>query len=131
MGDVLRVLNERKIGLAEFPVKPAALAELIALTKQGTINRNTAAETVFPKMIETGKSPAQIVKEDGLAQVADAGALETIVDQVLAANEKIAADYRGGKKAAFGRLMGETMKASGGKANPQIVKDLLTKKLEG
>jgi len=131
MGDLLRALNERKIGLAEFPVKPAALAELIALTKQGTINRNTAAETVFPKMIETGKSPAQIVKEDGLAQVADTGALEAIVDQVLAANAKIAADYRGGKKAAFGRLMGETMKASGGKANPQIVKDLLTKKLGG
>jgi len=128
MQDVMRVLNERKIGIAEFPLSTAALAELIALIKQGTINRNTGAE-VFNKMIADGRSAAEIVKAENLGQTSDAGALEAVVDQVLAANAKIADDYRSGKKAAFGRLMGESMKASAGKANPQVVKDILTRKL--
>jgi aspartyl-tRNA(Asn)/glutamyl-tRNA(Gln) amidotransferase subunit B len=128
MQDVMRELNERKIAIADLPVKAEGLAELITLVKQGTINRNTAAE-VFNKMLAGSKSAGQIVQEENLAQTSDTGALEAIVDQVLAANAKIAEDYRSGKKAAFGRLMGETMKVSGGKANPQVVKDLLTRKL--
>jgi aspartyl-tRNA(Asn)/glutamyl-tRNA(Gln) amidotransferase subunit B len=130
MQDVSRVLNERKIAIAELPMKAEGLAELIMLVKQGTINRNTGAE-VFNKMIATGKSAAGIVQEENLAQTSDTGAIEAIVDQVLAANAKIVEDYRGGKKAAMGRLMGETMKASAGKANPQVVKDILTRKLGG
>jgi aspartyl-tRNA(Asn)/glutamyl-tRNA(Gln) amidotransferase subunit B len=130
MQDVMRVLNERKIGIADLPMTAAALAELIGLIKQGTINRNTGAE-VFNKMIESGRSAAEIVKAENLGQTSDTGAIEAIIDQVLAANAKIADDYRSGKKAAFGRLMGESMKASGGKANPQIVKDILTRKLGG
>jgi aspartyl-tRNA(Asn)/glutamyl-tRNA(Gln) amidotransferase subunit B len=131
--DVRRELNERGISLTELRSLHYAeeeLARLIVLVETGVINRNVGTE-VFRKMLETGKSAAQIVQDENLAQVADTGALEKIVDQVLAANEKTAADYRGGRKAAFGRLMGEAMKASGGKANPQVVKDLLTKKLGG
>ena len=130
MQDVMRVMNERKVAIADLPLKPEGLAALINLLKQGTINRNTAAE-VFGKMIETGRSAGDIVKAENLAQTSDTGALETIVDTVLAANAKIVEDYRGGKKAAFGRLMGESMKASGGKANPQVVKEILTRKLGG
>jgi aspartyl-tRNA(Asn)/glutamyl-tRNA(Gln) amidotransferase subunit B len=130
MQNVMRVLNERKIGIADLPLKAEGLAELITLVKQGTINRNTGAE-VFNKMLATGKSAGEIVKEEGLAQTSDSSAIEEIVNQVLAANARIAEDYKGGKKAAFGRLMGESMKASGGKANPQVVKAILTRKLGG
>ena len=128
----MRVLNERKIGIAELPADgrgPGGTDR--ASSKQGTINRNTGRRGLHEDDRAGGKSAAEIVKEENLAQTSDAGALEAIVDQVLAANAKIVEDYRGGKKAAFGRLMGESMKASGGKANPQVVKDLLTKKLEG
>jgi aspartyl-tRNA(Asn)/glutamyl-tRNA(Gln) amidotransferase subunit B len=130
MQDVMRVLNERKIGIGELPLGPEGLAELIALVKQGTINRNTGTE-VFNKMLATGKSAAEIVKDEGLAQVGDSGAIEAFVDKALAANARTVEDYKGGKKAAFGRLMGEAMKASGGKANPQLVKEILLKKLGG
>jgi aspartyl-tRNA(Asn)/glutamyl-tRNA(Gln) amidotransferase subunit B len=130
MQDVMRVLNERKIGIADLPLKAEGLAELIMLVKQGTVNRNTGAE-VFNKMLATGKAAGEIVKEEGLAQTSDSSAIEEIVNQVLAANARIAEDYKGGKKAAFGRLMGESMKASGGKANPQVVKAILTRKLGG
>jgi aspartyl-tRNA(Asn)/glutamyl-tRNA(Gln) amidotransferase subunit B len=130
MQDVMRVLNERKIGIADLPLKAEGLAELITLVKQGTINRNTGAE-VFNKMLATGKAAGEIVKEEGLAQTSDSSAIEEIVNQVLAANARIAEDYKGGKKAAFGRLMGESMKASGGKANPQVVKAILARKLGG
>jgi aspartyl-tRNA(Asn)/glutamyl-tRNA(Gln) amidotransferase subunit B len=128
--DVVRVLNERKIGIAELPITPEGLAELLGLVKQGTINRNTATD-VFNKMLATGKPAGEIVKAEGLAQVADTGAVEAFVDQALAANARTVEDYKGGKKAAFGRLMGEAMKASGGKANPQLVKEILLKKLGG
>jgi aspartyl-tRNA(Asn)/glutamyl-tRNA(Gln) amidotransferase subunit B len=130
MQDVMRVLNERKIGIADLPLKAEGLAELIMLVKQGTVNRNTGAE-VFNKMLATGKAAGEIVKEEGLAQTSDETTIEAIVDEVLAANARIAEDYKGGKKAAFGRLMGESMKASGGKANPQVVKAILTRKLGG
>jgi aspartyl-tRNA(Asn)/glutamyl-tRNA(Gln) amidotransferase subunit B len=130
MQDVMRVMNERKIAITELPLRPPSLAELITLVKHGAINRNTGAE-VFNKMLATGKSAGQIVQEEGLVQTSDESEIEAIVDKVLAANARIAEDYRGGKKAAFGRLMGESMKASGGKANPQVVKAILTRKLGG
>jgi aspartyl-tRNA(Asn)/glutamyl-tRNA(Gln) amidotransferase subunit B len=130
MQDVMRVLNERKIGIAELPMTAEGLAELLGLVKQGAINRNTGAE-VFNKMLATGKSAGEIVRSENLAQTSDSGAIEAFVDSCLAANSKTVEDYRGGKKAAFGRLMGEAMKASGGKANPALVKEILLKKLGG
>jgi aspartyl-tRNA(Asn)/glutamyl-tRNA(Gln) amidotransferase subunit B len=130
MQDVSRVLNERKVGLAGLPLTPEALAELIRLVRAGTINRNTGTE-VFNKMLETGRSALKIVEAEGLAQTSDAGELETIVEKVIADNSGPAEDYRGGKEKALGRLIGEAMKASGGKANPKIVRDLLVRKLRG
>ena len=129
--DVRRALNEKTIDAPSLHAEFAKqLADLVVLVETGVINRNTGAE-VFNKMIASGKSAAEIVKEENLAQTSDSGAIEAFVDQALAANAKAVEDYRGGKKASFGRLMGEAMKASGGKANPQVVKDILTRKLGG
>ena len=130
MGDVMRVLNERAIRIGDLPMTAVGLAELISLVKQGTINRNTGAE-VFNKMLAGGKTADEIVRAENLAQTSDEGAIEAIIDQVLAANAQTVADYRGGKKAAAGRLIGEAMKASAGKANPQVVRAILTRKLDG
>jgi aspartyl-tRNA(Asn)/glutamyl-tRNA(Gln) amidotransferase subunit B len=129
---VRRTLNEQKVDMGVFRSKmpPDRLAELIHLVEEGRINRNTGVE-VFDEMFKTNKPASKIVEEKGLVQVADSGAIEAFVDQALAANAKAVEDYRGGKKASFGRLMGEAMKASGGKANPQVVKEILLKKLGG
>jgi len=129
---VRRTLNELKISTKEFRNRlPASkLSDLVIISEEGVVNRNTAVE-IFDKMVTTGKSAADIVSEENLSQVGDSGAIEAFVDQALAANAKAVEDYRGGKKASFGRLMGEAMKASGGKANPALVKDILQKKLGG
>jgi aspartyl-tRNA(Asn)/glutamyl-tRNA(Gln) amidotransferase subunit B len=116
--------------MAGLPITPEALAELIRLVRAGTINRNTGTE-VFNKMLETGRSALKIVEAEGLAQTSDAGELETIVDKVIADNPGPAKDFRSGKEKALGRLIGEAMKASGGKANPKIVRDILVRKLRG
>jgi len=130
MQDVSRVLNERKVGMAGLPLTPEALAELIRLVRAGTINRNTGTE-VFNKMLASGKSAVKIVEAEGLAQTSDAGELETIVEKVIADNPGPAEDYRGGKEKALGRLIGEAMKASSGKANPKVVRDIFVRKLRG
>jgi aspartyl-tRNA(Asn)/glutamyl-tRNA(Gln) amidotransferase subunit B len=129
---VRRTLNEQKVDMGVFRSKmpPDRLAELIQLVEEGKINRNTGVE-VFNEMYTANKPASKIVEEKGLVQVADSGAIEAFVDQALAANAKAVEDYRGGKKASFGRLMGEAMKASGGKANPALVKEILLKKLGG
>jgi len=130
MQDVSRVLNERKVGVAGLSITPEALAELIGLVRAGTINRNTGTE-VFNRMLETGRSALGIVEAEGLAQTSDAGELETIVEKVIADNPGPAEDYRDGKEKALGRLIGEAMKASGGKANPKVVREILVRKLRG
>jgi aspartyl-tRNA(Asn)/glutamyl-tRNA(Gln) amidotransferase subunit B len=129
---VRRTLNEQKDDMGVFRSKmpPDRLAELIQLVEEGKVNRNTGVE-VFNEMYTANKAAAKIVEEKGLVQVADSGAIEAFVDQALAANAKAVEDYRGGKKASFGRLMGEAMKASGGKANPAVVKEILLRKLGG
>lgn len=126
--DVLRVLNERKVPVGELGVSAEGLAELIGLVKAGTINRNTAAE-VFEKMHAGGRDAKAIVEHEGLAQVSDTSELQTLVAKAIDENPRAADDFRGGKQAAIGRLIGAVMKASGGKANPQVVRDLLTKTL--
>lgn len=128
--DVQRAINERGIRPNDFRFTAEQLAELMVLVEKGTINRNTGTE-VFNRMLETGKSAATIVEEESLAQTSDAGELERIVEQVIAANPGPADDFRGGKDKALGRLIGEAMKASGGKANPKVVRELLVRKLRG
>ena len=128
MGELLRALGEKGQGIAEAKITPAALAGLIALVDAKTINM-PAAKEVFQVLFEQGGDPAEIVKAKGLAQVSDTGAIDGFAEQVLAANEKVAAEFRGGKDAALMFLVGQVMKLSRGKANPQLAAEALRRKL--
>jgi aspartyl-tRNA(Asn)/glutamyl-tRNA(Gln) amidotransferase subunit B len=130
MGPLLGLLNTTGKTISQSPVKAIELASLLKLMDQGVIS-GTAAKTVFEKMAATGKPPQQIIEEDGLAQVSDASAIEDIVNQVLAKNPKEVAAYREGKTKLMGFFVGQVMKESRGKANPQIVNQLVKQKLDG
>lgn len=129
MGDFSRLLNARQIEVTESKVSPAQLAELLKLIDKGTIS-GKIAKTVLEEMVDTGKNPAQIVEEKGLVQISDSAELEKIIDEVLANNPKSVEDYRAGKTKAMGFLVGQTMKATKGKANPEMVNKLLREKLQ-
>lgn len=129
MGDLSGLLNSARLEIQEAKVKPEHLSELINLIKDGTIS-GKIAKSVLPEVFETGKSPRQIVEEKGLAQISDSSAIETIIDQVIADNPGSAQDYRDGKKKAIGFLVGQVMRATKGKANPQMVNQILRQKLE-
>ncbi|KPK43849.1 MAG: hypothetical protein AMK72_12815 [Planctomycetes bacterium SM23_25] len=130
MQDVMRVLNEQKVGIADLGMTPGNLASLIALVAEGTINR-TIGSDVFGKMLASGKSAREIVAEEDLAQTSDEGELERIVDEVVAENPGPAQDFAAGKDKALGRLIGMAKKKTGGKANPQVVRNILIRKLRG
>lgn len=130
MTDVLAHLNDHGLDMEDFPVPARSLAALIGLMEEGVISTKIA-KTVLRRMIETGKEPRQIVEEEGLVQISDTPALEAIVDQVIAANAAAAEEYRAGKDKAKGRLVGEIMKASRGKANPALVNELIDRRLRG
>ncbi len=123
-------LNKRGFGINESPVSAAHLGELVGLIENDTISGKIAKD-VFEAMLESGKSPAVIVEEKGLKQITDTGAIEAIVDQVIAANPGQADDVRGGNDKAIGWFVGQVMKATQGKANPGQVNALLKKKLLG
>jgi len=108
---------------------PEHLADLLKLVDSGTINQ-TAAKQVFEEMYRSGRAPGAVVESLGLTQVSDADELTRIVDEVIAANPKPVADYKGGKVSAASRLVGEVMKATRGRANPGVVKDLLFARLD-
>ena len=115
--------------LAGLMFKPEALLELLGLVEAKTIS-SSAAQTVFTEMFTTGKSPAVIVQEKGLAQVSDTGAIEKFCDEAIAANPNPVADYKAGKVAALNSLKGQVMKLSKGKANPVLVGEILERKLK-
>ena len=129
MGELLRTLNERGQEISDVPIQPAALAGLIALIDKGTIS-SSIAKGVFAKMCDSGRSADDIVREEGLAQNSDEGALSAIVAEVIKLNDETARQYRAGKKQTFGFLVGQVMKASGGKANPKLASDLVKRALE-
>jgi aspartyl-tRNA(Asn)/glutamyl-tRNA(Gln) amidotransferase subunit B len=114
----------------EIKVKPADIAELLKLIDNNTIS-GKIAKTVFKDMLERGGSPQKIIDEKGLVQVSDSSEIEKIIDDVLSKNEQSVADYKNGKEKAMGFLIGQIMKESKGKANPQVVNELLIKKLNG
>jgi aspartyl-tRNA(Asn)/glutamyl-tRNA(Gln) amidotransferase subunit B len=116
--------------LADLKFKPAAIVELAGLVDAKTIS-SSAAQQVFAEMFDTGKSPAAIVQEKGLAQVSDTGAIEKFCDEAIAANPKSVADYKSGKAAALNALKGQVMKLSKGKANPTLAGEILERKLKG
>jgi aspartyl-tRNA(Asn)/glutamyl-tRNA(Gln) amidotransferase subunit B len=115
--------------LADLKFKPEALLELVALVEARTIS-SSAAQQVFAEMFESGKAPAIIVQEKGLAQVSDTGAIEKFCDEAIAANPAPVADYKAGKVAALNSLKGQVMKLSKGKANPALVGEILERKLK-
>ena len=114
--------------VAACPIPPANLVGLLRLIEDGTISGKIAKE-VFDKMYRSGETALAIVSRDGLTQVADEGALAAAVDRVLAQHAKVVEDYRAGKQAAMGFLVGQVMKATQGKANPAVVNRLLMEKL--
>jgi aspartyl-tRNA(Asn)/glutamyl-tRNA(Gln) amidotransferase subunit B len=129
MSELLRAIpadDEDAIGRS--PVTPAALAGLIRLIDDGTISGKIAKD-VFDKMLRTGDDARAIVEREGLTQVADEGAIATIVDQVIAQNPKAVADFKAGKAAAAKSLVGQVMKATQGKANPALANRLVEEKL--
>jgi len=122
--------DQKLTTLADLKFSPTALLELVGLVEAKTIS-SSAAQTVFAEMFDTGKAPAVIVQEKGLAQVSDTGAIEKFCDDAIAANPNAVADYRNGKVAALNSLKGQVMKLSKGKANPSVVGELLERKLKG
>jgi aspartyl-tRNA(Asn)/glutamyl-tRNA(Gln) amidotransferase subunit B len=130
IAEVMRVLNEQAVPIAAFSVPPARIGELVGLIEDATISGKIAKQ-VFEKMLDSGRSPAEIVKAEGLVQVTDSGAIEAVIDQVLAANPAQVDQYRTGKTTVKGFLVGQIMKASQGKANPQLVNEILERKLGG
>lgn len=128
MGELLRELNEAKLEVDKCPIPSARLAELIKMIDSKEISGKMAKD-VFLEMWKTHKAPGEIVKSKGMAQITDTSAIEKIVDQVMAANAQAVADYRGGKTKLFGFFVGQVMKASKGQANPEMVNEILQKKL--
>ncbi len=129
MGPLLGLLNAEGKDIKDAPVSAARLAELIGLIQDGTIS-GKIAKTVFDEMAKTGKAPGAIVAEKGLVQVSDAGAIEAAVDAVLARCPEEVAAYRGGKTKLLGFFVGQVMKETGGKANPQVANRVLKSRLE-
>jgi aspartyl-tRNA(Asn)/glutamyl-tRNA(Gln) amidotransferase subunit B len=126
--ELLGRLNELKKDLADSPVAARGLGELVQLVVKGTVN-SKAAKMVFDEMFAGGGDPAEIVRKKGLVQVEDEGQIKSWVEEVIAANPKIVADVKGGKDAAVGSLVGQVMKKSSGRANPQTVNKLLRQSL--
>ncbi len=128
ISELFAVLNRQNIDITKSPVSAKSLAGLLDLIENNTISGRIAKD-VFALMVETGKEAAAIVEEKGLKQVTDTGAIEKAVDDVLAANAEKVAQVKGGKVQLAGWFVGQIMKATGGKANPGMVNEILKKKL--
>jgi len=128
MGELTRELNTSGTDVSASRVSPERLAGLLQMVDTGTVSLKVARE-IFPELYNSGKTPEQIVQEKGLTQVSDEGALEKIIDDVLTKNPAQVAQFKEGKQQVLGFLVGQVMKASGGKANPGKVNDLLKKRL--
>jgi aspartyl-tRNA(Asn)/glutamyl-tRNA(Gln) amidotransferase subunit B len=131
MGEVSAALNSAQIDIAASPVGPAQLAGLIGRVLDGTINNKTAKEVFAALWNGEGDSADAIIEARGLKQISDAGAIEKLIDEVLAAHPGPVAEFRAGKEKAFNSLVGQCMKATRGKANPQQVNEILRRRLAG
>jgi aspartyl-tRNA(Asn)/glutamyl-tRNA(Gln) amidotransferase subunit B len=128
-GELTALLNAQSLNISQSPISAASLAELLKLIDDGTIS-GKIAKTVFEKMAQSGDGPAKIVKDSGLVQVTDSDLIAKVVDEVLAANPDEVAAYKGGKKKLMGFFVGKIMQKTQGKANPKIVNQLVSEKLE-
>ena len=127
-GELFAVLNSKGLEISQSPVSVKNFAILINLIKNGTIS-GKIAKTVFELMIDGDKDPQKIVEEKGLKQQSDPKALEALIDKIINENREKAIEYKQGKEKLFGFFVGQAMKASGGKANPQLINEILKKKL--
>ncbi|AGY58718.1 Asp-tRNA(Asn)/Glu-tRNA(Gln) amidotransferase subunit GatB [Gloeobacter kilaueensis] len=127
-GAIAAYLNESRESIAQLKVTPEGLAELLALINQGKIS-NRIANELLPDLFKAGGSPRALVEERGLVQISDRGQLEQIVDEVLAGEPDSVAAYHGGRTKVFGSFVGKVMKKTAGRANPQVVNELLLSKL--
>lgn len=129
MGDITGYLKNEKLTIDRIALKPGELGELISLIQAGTISGKIAKE-ILPELLTSGGSPKALVESKGLIQISDTGALEAMIEEVLAAHPKELEKYRGGKKKLKGFFVGQVMKKSGGRADPKLTNQLLTKKLD-
>ena len=127
-GELFAVLNSKNLEITKSPVSAKNLAILVNLIKNGTIS-GKIAKTVFELMLKNDEDPQKIVEEKGLKQQSDPKALEELIDKIINNNREKAIEYKQGKEKLFGFFVGQAMKASGGKANPQLINDILKKKL--
>src|SRR5580704_6716712 len=130
MGDLFGALNRLGVGIEQSPVSAEQLGSLIDLIADGTISGRLAKD-VFTEMVTSGADPEGIVEAKGLRQLTDTGAIEATIDSVLAAQAEKVAEYRAGREKIYGFFVGQIMRATGGKANPGLVNELLRKKLTG
>ncbi|WP_440618361.1 Asp-tRNA(Asn)/Glu-tRNA(Gln) amidotransferase subunit GatB [Candidatus Pelagibacter sp. HIMB1493] len=128
IGELFAALNEKNLEITDSPISAGNLSKLINLIKDGTIS-GKIAKTVFEQMMEGDKDPKKIVEKKGLKQESDPKALEALIDKVIDSNRDKATEYKSGKVKLFGFFVGQVMKVSGGKANPQLVNEILKKKL--
>ncbi len=132
MGDILRIVKERRLDdslrINSWPVLPEALAELVSMIDSGKIS-GKIAKAVFEEMLASDASPSSIVESKGMAQLSDSSAIEQAVEEVMTANPTQVAQYRAGKEKVLGFLVGQVMKLTGGRANPQLANEILRRKL--
>ncbi|MBO7208487.1 MAG: Asp-tRNA(Asn)/Glu-tRNA(Gln) amidotransferase subunit GatB [Clostridia bacterium] len=128
LSDISKMLNEKNLTPDQIPFKAENLAKLIALIEKGTIS-NTAGKKVIEALFEQDQDPEEIVKKLGLVQISDEGELAKIVAEIIDANPQSVADYKAGKDKAVGFIVGQTMRATKGKGNPQIINKLILEEL--
>jgi len=130
LGEFTRLLNLSGGDIAEAKVQPQQLVELLKMLEQATLS-GTSAKEVFQEMFRTGQSAAQVVAQKGLTQISDSAEIDGIITQALASNAQAVADFKAGKAQALTFLVGQVMRATRGRANPQVVRELLQKRLAG
>ena len=130
MGEILKAVKENKLEIQNFPINPAHIGQLINLINSKVISNNIAKE-IFPEMLESGMQPEVIVKEKNLIQITDTSELENVIKKVINSNPKQVEDFKAGKEKVVGYFVGLVMRETRGKANPQIVNELLRKHLNG
>lgn len=130
LNTVKSYLNENGIHITDFKLEPAKIASLIALIDEGKTNFSVASTSIFPVMAQTGKDPLKVAEELNLLQNSDEGAINELIDQVLAKYPEKVAEYKSGKKGLLGLFVGEVMKLSKGKADPKVTNKLVAQKLD-
>ncbi|HRT68584.1 MAG TPA: Asp-tRNA(Asn)/Glu-tRNA(Gln) amidotransferase GatCAB subunit B, partial [Bacteroidota bacterium] len=128
MTEVLRVLSEKNITISQLELNPKFLAELVELLADNSISSRIAKD-VFEEMISTKKSPKDIISEKGITQISNTNELEMIIKEIISNNQESVEKYKSGKKNVFGFFVGQVMKQTQGKANPQMVNQILEKYL--